>query len=208
MFWTVVPFVCLLAITSVLCLFYKKSHNSIRIPTLICLMLSYFYVTIAALGWGFVGFKHLTGWTWGWSVAAYFGFWFVPWIAGVAPAKFLWLLTMGGAINFDRVNLTGHGFMTSNGLVATLFWARGETARAAMKDMVRQIKPQLSGGFIKRWMTLHWRWYAPLTGGYACFDKRFAYFFDDTIHNKYEFPITRFIEVGRLAGMATIEINM
>ena len=212
MFWTIVPFVCLLTVTTIFCFLYKKSDGDgpIRIPTLILLMLSYFYVSIAAIGWGYVGFQHLTGWEWGWSAAAYFGFWFVPWIWGLAPMKVVWISTIDGAINFDRVNLCGWGFMTGDGLGSTIFWARGKKERAAMRDMVTQIMPQLREQIknpIKRWLTLHWRWYSPLTGGYASFDKDFAHDFDNIIHNKYGYPITRFCDVGPMAGVRITEAN-
>ena len=212
MFWTIVPFLCLLAVTAIFCFFYKKSHGEglIRIPSLILLVLSYFYVSVSALGWGYVGFQYLTGWTWGWAAATYFGFWFVPWIKGAAPFRFVFIFTIDGAINFDRVNLCGSGFMTGDGLISTIFWARGKQQRAAMKEMVTQIMPQLREQIknpIKRWRMFHWRWYAPLTGGYASFNKDFSHHFDDIIHNTYKFPITRFCKLGPLAGVSITEVN-
>ncbi len=80
-----------------------------------------------------------------------------------------------------------------------------------MRDMVAQIKPQLrelTKNPIKRWVILHWRWYAPLTGGYASFDKDFSHHFDDIIHNTYKFPITRFCDQGSLAGVSITEVNI
>ncbi len=116
MFWTIVPFLCLLTVTAILCFFYKKADcdGPIRIPTLILLMLSHFYVSVATLCWGYVGFQHLTGWEWGWSAAAYGLFWFVPWIKWVAPIKFVFTWVFDGAINFERANLSGDGFMTGD----------------------------------------------------------------------------------------------
>lgn len=210
--WTLIPFGVLLLATVILCVFHKKQNGNgwSRIPAMLGLLLCHAYFWIGLLVWGYIGTASLIGW--GWGAALYGLFWLSPWLGGLMPIKPMLMAILDGSMSFERVRLTGHGFMTDKGVFGeTCFWMAGKDERAVMADIVKQINPQLKEQIknpIRRWLMFHWRWYAPLTGGYASFDQAFAHNIDDIIHNTYGHPITRYGRSGPLAGIGIVEINV
>ena len=203
--WSLVAFVLLVAITAVMCLFYKRheENNYIRVATFILLILCFAFVGGSVVAWPYFLLSQWIGY--GWAAAVSILFWLVPPPGGRPMMAYSFSsLLIDEVVNFDRVVLTGWGCMRDGNVI----WGNDKEARAAIRDFVNHTKPQIREQVknpFTRWWLMHYRWYAP-SGGYFFGGKDLADAVDEWLHNDCGFPISRFVTI-RQVGFKITEVN-